>query len=165
MLLLFKNDRGDVRCSTHIVHPLYWPYLLCNSFCCNDNVALGFLRRVTNFYCRTSTINVSTCMRSGQKKSKGTNNEPSNRDASRSLRHHPKPTVHPANMNVLTSVMERKQVQETSARQTYLIEFSSSHMKDNRKPENPNLTLVLRCARYKRSLLPVYDGFGLPARR
>jgi len=47
------------------------------------------------------------------------NNLPSNRDvdltyATSSL----EPPVHPANTNVLTSIMERKQVQETPAQQT-----------------------------------------------
>ena len=42
------------------------------------------------------------------------------------LRHHTKPPVNPANMNVLALVMETKQVCETAAQQTDLpIEFIS----------------------------------------
>jgi len=41
--------------------------------------------------------------------------------------------MHPANMNVVTSITEKKQVQEIPAQHTLPIEFSSSHLKDNRK--------------------------------
>ena len=70
------------------------------------------------FYRPKSAINVITYMTLRQKKSRETTCPATEMWTSRTLRHHLKPPVHPANTNVLTSIMERKQVQETPAQQT-----------------------------------------------
>jgi len=117
------------------------------------------------FYRPKSAITASTCMRLRQKKPSGTARPATEMMTWRTLRHHPKPEENPANMNVLVSVMETKQVQETSVQQTMPIEFSSSR---EGQPEQPNLTFVLWCrllAIWYRIMFKGENGFGFSACR